>query len=128
MSARVAPRPRPFVRGAAVAMAAALLLAGCAEDSSSTPDEDSSNETISITITDDEITPLGERFEVEAGEPFLVEVTADRDDALHLHADPEQTWEFTEGTTEVEARIDQPGVYEVELHDPDVVVLQLEVR
>lgn len=128
MSARVAPRSLPLLRGAAVALSAALLLAGCAEESSSNPDEDSSNETISITVTDDEITPLGERFEVEAGEPFLVEITSDRDDALHLHATPEQTWQFTEGTTEVEARIDQPGVYEVELHDPDVVVLQLEVR
>lgn len=127
MSARVALRPRPTIRGAAVALVAVLAMAGCGGDSEE-PAEQSAPETIAITITDDEISPLGERVKVPVGEPFTVEITADREDSLHVHAEPDQNWEFSEGTTEIEAQIDQPGVYEVELHDPDVVVVQLEVR
>ncbi|MFC6694862.1 hypothetical protein [Nocardioides daphniae] len=110
---------------AALALAAALALTGCSEDE---PTDSPAPEKISITITDDEVSPLGERVEVPAGEPFTVEITADRAGEMHVHSNPEQEWAFEEGTTTIEATLDQPGVAEVELHDPDVVVLQLEVR
>ena len=126
MSARLVSRVRPARRAAALVLAAALTLTACSDDEPQ--DKDASAETIEITITGDEISPLGERFEVEAGEPFPVSITADREGSMHVHSNPEQEWDFTDGTTELEVTIDQPGVVEVELHDPDVVVLQLEVR
>lgn len=127
MSARLPLFRRPTVRGAAVALIASLTLAGCSGDDGEAG-TDQSPATIEIKVTADEVSPMGERFEVEAGQPFPVEITADRAGSLHVHTSPEQEWEFTEGTTELEATVDQPGVVEVELHDPDVVVLQLEVR
>lgn len=127
MSARVArsrPLARPLVGLATLAVAAALTLTGCSDDSSKAP----VTETIKITITEDAVSPLGERVEVAAGQPFKVEITADREGTLHVHSNPELEWDFTDGTTQIEATLDQPGVAEVELHDPAVVVLQLEVR
>lgn len=136
MSARVAgartttrPATRTAARLSALALVVALALTGCADDGDDKKSSDSpSPEPIAITITDDEVSPLGERVEVSAGEPFTVTITADRAGELHVHTNPEQEWEFSEGTTEFEATLEQPGVAEVELHDPDVVVLQLEVR
>lgn len=127
MSAHVSLVRRPATHAAALVLAATLGLAGCSQDSEETGPATPS-EPIRVTVTDDEVSPMGERFEVEAGEPFDVEITADREGSLHVHTSPEQEWEFTEGTTELEATVDQPGVVEVELHDPDLVVLQLEVR
>lgn len=126
MSARLPLIRRSAARAAALVLAASLALAGCADDSEGGAEE--GPETIKVTITDDQVSPMGERFEVEAGEPFTVEITADREGSLHVHSSPEQEWDFTDGTTEVEATIEQPGVVEVEMHDPDLVVLQLEVR
>ncbi|WP_110181970.1 hypothetical protein [Nocardioides solisilvae] len=147
MSAPIRPRLR-VATGAAVACLALLGLAACGDDAESdtttggtTGSQDSSPdggqptdeaapeaEPIRVTIEGDSIDPAGERVEVAAGEPVLVEVTADRAGELHVHSTPEQEIAFTEGTTEHELVIDQPGVVEVESHDPDLVVLQLEVR
>ena len=45
-----------------------------------------------------------------------------------MHSDPEQTLDYDEGTSTVEIEpIDQPGVVDVESHDLDVVIVQLEV-
>lgn len=126
MSARVTQFRCQGLRAAAVALTASLLLAGCTDAEES--DETAPDAPIQVTITEEEVSPMGERVEVEAGEPFTVEITADREGSLHVHSNPELEWDFADGTTEVEATIDQPGVVEVELHDPDLVVLQLEVR
>lgn len=120
-------RARPARRGAVLVAVAALMLTGCG-GTEEAETKDAPAETIEITITGDEVAPLGERFEVKAGETFPVSITADREGSLHVHSNPEQEWDFSDGTTEHEATIDQPGVVEVEMHDPDLVVLQLEVR
>ncbi|MBE7323815.1 hypothetical protein IEQ44_04025 [Nocardioides sp. Y6] len=128
MSARLSPFRRHAVRGAALAMVASLALGACSGEAEETADGDDP-QVIQVSITDDEVTPMGERFEVGAGEPFTVEITSDREGALHVHSTPEQEWEFSaDETTVIDATIDQPGVVEVEMHDPDLVVLQLEVR
>ena len=45
-----------------------------------------------------------------------------------MHSTPEQEIDYDAGTTEHEITIDRPGVVEVESHEPDSIVLQLEVR
>lgn len=127
MSARLPLLRRPAARAAALVLAGSLALTGCGDETEA-PGTTDAPEKITITITEDSVSPMGERFEVEAGEPFDVEITSDREGSLHVHSSPEQEWEFIEGTTELEATVDQPGVVEVEMHDPDLVVLQLEVR
>ena len=45
-----------------------------------------------------------------------------------MHSDPEQELEYDEGTSTVEIEpIEQPGVVDVESHDLEAVIVQLEV-
>lgn len=64
---------------------------------------------------DEDAPPTGSHGATEAGE-------------LHVHSTPEQKIESDAGTSEHELVIDRPGVVEVESHEPDVVLLQLDVR
>lgn len=86
------------------------------------------SEPIEITIDGNEVTPNGERLEVERGQTLQFVVTSDRAGEFHVHSTPEQVLSFGEGTTELQLTIDRPGVADMELHRPSVTVLQLEVR
>lgn len=129
MSVRLFARSRVTARGVAVA-AAALVLAGCSADSDPEGEEaaDAPPETVKITITEDGITPLGERIEIPRDVSVPIEITADREGSLHVHSTPEQELDFIDGVTAHDLTIDRPGIVEVEMHDPDVVVLQLKVN
>lgn len=116
-------------RGAVLAAAALLALTGCSSDGDDAPPAgDGEPTTIQLTITDEEISPMGERINVEAGEPITVEITADREGSLHVHSTPEHNLDFVDGTVSHEITIDQPGIFEVELHDPDTLLVQLQVN
>ena len=81
-----------------------------------------------MTFEGDTVTPNGERVEVETGQPIELNVTADAPGEIHVHSDPEQELEYDEGSSTVEiAPIDQPGVVDVESHDLEAVIVQLEV-
>ena len=128
MPATSFPRTRTARRGAAAIAAVALLaLAGCSDDSAS-EGGDTPEQRVEVTITGDQVSPMGERVEVKAGAPVTFEITADRAGELHVHSTPEQSLEFEDGTVEREITLDQPGIVEVESHDPDLVLVQLEVR
>ena len=45
-----------------------------------------------------------------------------------MHATPEQVIPVKVGTSEVPLTFDRPGVVEVELHELEIVLVQLEVR
>ena len=83
---------------------------------------------IAVRLRDGQVTPNGERVRVEAGVPFTFVVESDVAGSLHAHSTPEQSIEFTSGRTSERMTIDQPGIVEVELHEPPLVVVQLEVR
>lgn len=95
-------------------------------ESASEPAEDGTR--IEITREGDTFTPMGERVEAPVGEPVTLVITADTAGELHVHSTPEQEVAYEAGTSEHTVTIDRPGVVEVESHEPDVVVLQLEVR
>jgi hypothetical protein len=110
-----------------------LLMAGCG--SSGDADSASGDATaagqpvvVSVTIADGEVEPSGERVPVKAGQPVEFDVTSDVAGELHVHSDPDHSIEIEPGTTQETVTINRPGVVEVELHDPEVVVVQLEVR
>jgi hypothetical protein len=85
-------------------------------------------QTIEITFEGDTVTPNGDRVSVPLGEEVDLVVTADRPGELHVHATPEQELAYDAGTTTLPLTIDQPGIVEVESHDLEVTVVQLEVR
>lgn len=97
-----------------------------ASDSTQTPEPD--RPTIEITFEGDTVTPNGERVAVPLGEEIDLVVTADAPGELHVHSTPEQELAYGAGSTTLPLVIDQPGIVEVESHDLELVVVQLEVR
>jgi multidrug efflux pump subunit AcrA (membrane-fusion protein) len=116
----------------------AILIAGCGGSSATEPaagpdpQPSTSQATpaaapVEVTVEGATVTPNGKRVEAAVGEPVTVRVTSDRAGELHVHATPEQTLPFGNGRTTVQITIDQPGLVDVEEHEADLVVLQLQV-
>jgi hypothetical protein len=84
--------------------------------------------TVTATREGDTFTPNGERVELEIGQALVLTIEADEAGEIHVHSTPEQEISYDAGTSEHEIVVDRPGVVEVESHDPDVILLQLEVR
>ena len=81
-----------------------------------------------MTREGDSFTPNGERVELGIDQTLVLTIEADEAGELHVHSTPEQEIAYDAGTSEHEIVIDRPGVVEVESHEPDVILLQLEVR
>ncbi|MBM9461499.1 hypothetical protein JK386_16465 [Nocardioides sp. zg-536] len=107
------------------ALALTATLSACGDEEKSPSGEPV---VVEITVSDGKIEPSGERVEVGAGEPIDLVVTADEPGSIHIHSDPEQELAYEAGTKTFPIQIDRPGVVEVESHDPDQIIVQLEVR
>ena len=129
---------RGLARLAPVVLVLAAGLTACGGDdadppaptSSSSPSASSDGDSVAVEVTreGDTFTPNGERVEMEVGQTLVLTIDADAAGELHVHSTPEQEVAYEAGTSEHEITIDRPGVVEVESHDPDIIVLQLEVR
>jgi hypothetical protein len=137
----------------AVLAAALLTLGACSDDStasssvesSSTPSASApsasrsassseeptkperSGTTINISIQGDTVKPNGSRVKVKRGEPVTLRIDADGPGELHVHSTPEHELEFGEGVSTKKLTIDQPGIVDVEDHELEQVIVQLEV-
>jgi len=113
----------------AILTCAVALLAGCGDDEPSNDPGGTTTETkpIEITFTGDSVEPNGERVKVKAGEEIELVVKADQPGELHVHSNPEQELEYGAGTTTLKLTLNEPGVVDVESHDLEVVIVQLEV-
>ena len=106
-------------------------LAGCGDDDSggSGDGKDLDTKTIQVTITGDNVTPNGDRVEVQVGQPIELVVKADAEGEIHVHSDPEHELEYGAGTTTLPTfKIDKPGIVEVESHALEKTIVQLEVK
>ncbi|MFC7362651.1 hypothetical protein [Nocardioides astragali] len=116
----------------ALVVAVSLTACGGGDDAdppaSTQPATEGDSVALTVTREGGEFTPNGERVELGVDQTLVLTVTADEAGDLHVHSTPEQEIAYEEGTSEHEITIDRPGVVEVESHEPDVVVLQLEVR
>jgi hypothetical protein len=101
-------------------------------DSASASDSGSSSTgggaAVTVTREGDSFTPNGERVGLGVDQTLVLTIEADEAGELHVHSTPEQEIAYDAGTSEHEIVIDRPGVVEVESHEPDVILLQLEVR
>ena len=84
--------------------------------------------TLRITFKGDTVTPQGTSLKVKAGKPLALHITADQPGEIHVHSTPEQEIEYPAGTTDKTLTIEQPSVVDVESHDLDQLIVQLEVR
>jgi hypothetical protein len=83
---------------------------------------------ITVAVSDGKVTPKPRRVEVPLGSQIHLQVTSDVDDELHVHGfDVEEPLEAGR-TTVLKLTADQQGVFEVETHETELELLQLEVR
>jgi hypothetical protein len=83
---------------------------------------------IAVAVTDGKVEPKPRRVEVDKDSQVRLIVTSDVDDELHVHGyEVEADLEAGRPTT-VEFVADQSGIFEVETHESDLELLQLEVR
>lgn len=117
-------------RSAALSFAAVLALSLTACGDSDEPAAATSDpKVVEVTFDGSDVTPSGDRVEVAVGQPIELDITADVAGEVHVHSDPEQELEYEAGETTVTiAPISTPGVIEVESHDLDKVIVQLQVQ
>ena len=111
----------------ATVLTALLSLTGCGSDDPqevTEPTADSAR--IELTFEGSEA-PATERVQVEPGEEIELVVKSDEAGELHVHTDPEETLPYAAGTTTFTLTIEEPGVVDIERHEPEALVLQLEV-
>ena len=120
--------PRACAAAVVLAVVLAGLLTGCGDDEPADPGPAGQPQTIEISFEGDTVDPSGERVEVEVGRPVELVVTADAGGEIHVHSEPEQQFEYGAGTTTLPLTIDKPGVVDVESHDLEQVIVQLEVK
>lgn len=84
---------------------------------------------VEIVIEDGKASPQGDRVEVKAGRTVTLLVTSDADEEIHVHSDPEHTYEVGAGESiEKSFTLDTPGQVAVEAHGLGVTIVQLVVR
>jgi hypothetical protein len=129
----------PKVKTLTALAAVALIAAGCgastSSDTSSTsgaPAAPSSTDAprlsdqqappsrlvIDVTIKGGEVTPTNAQFDANAKEPIVVRVNSDVADELHVHSNPEHTFnvEAKSGPQSFQFTVDVPGKVDIELH------------
>lgn len=85
--------------------------------------------TVEITVTGTTVDPAPAQADLGVGETLRLVVTADAGEAVHAHGFGDLEVPVTPGEpTTVNLTGDVPGLYEVELHDPDLLLLQVAVR
>lgn len=121
--------PSRSLRGVAALVLAGSLasgLAGCSDDAA--PATTPASQVIDVTFAGDTVVPNGDRVDAAVGSDLTLHVTADAPGEIHVHSSPEQELSYAEGITDLHVKLDQPGIIDVESHDLDAVILQVEVR
>ncbi|MGO4342853.1 hypothetical protein [Pedococcus sp. 2YAF34] len=96
--------------------------------SSSSTSPASQGRGLTITITGKKVVPAPATVDLAVGEKLTLVVTSDHDDELHLHGfDVEDKLKAGVPTT-VTVTGKDPGVYEVETHEPPLRLLKIAVR
>jgi hypothetical protein len=111
---------------------AALLLAGCGSGggeavSGGTTDREPV-ETFEVVVKGGAVVGGPQAFKVGAGDVVRISVESDERDELHVHGIDATAQIEADETTDVTVFIDDPGTYEVELHDTGALLGKLEVR
>jgi hypothetical protein len=84
--------------------------------------------TVDVRIEGGTVTPAGDRVDATVGQPIRLNVRSDQAEEIHVHSTPEHEFLVRPGNDRVfEFRINRPGVYEVESHETDTVIVSVAV-
>ncbi len=100
---------------------------GSSSTGSSSASPTAEGTTVDITIKAGKVTPNGDRVKATVGTPVTLHIDADKPGELHVHSSPEQEISFEAGTSTKKVTIDRPGIVDVEDHDLEQVIVQLQV-
>jgi hypothetical protein len=123
-----------------LAIGGLLLVSGCAGGSSTANPSTSSGVSptgaskstkvteIVVSVKDGKVSPKTHRVKVALGSPVRILVSSDVDDEVHVHGyDLEREVSAGQSAT-IDFTADQTGVFEVETHESDLLLLQLQVQ
>ncbi|MFN2494628.1 MAG: hypothetical protein ABR608_01795 [Pseudonocardiaceae bacterium] len=82
---------------------------------------------LTITVSGGKASGDTDRVAVPLGTPLTINVTSDAADEVHVHGYDKETRIPAGGTGSVAFTADIPGVFEVELHESGLQLLQLQV-
>jgi heme/copper-type cytochrome/quinol oxidase subunit 2 len=131
-----------------VAVAGLLILSGCASGSTaerpttsssapastssqppSSPTSDAIERTVvNVAVKDGKVSPKTHRVKVAKGTQVRLMVTSDVDDEVHVHGYEIEKEVLAGQTVTIDFTADQTGVFEVESHESNLQLIQLEVK
>lgn len=123
-------------RATGILALAALLLSGCAgtppvqssSPASTSPASTAAPTTITVEYASGRVSGDTGRVSVDAGAPVTITITSDVADEAHLHGYDLET-ELTPGQpAELRFEATVPGVFELELHSAEKMLLTLQVE
>ncbi len=130
-----APLP-PLALALALPLVLALLGAtGCSRGPGAAAADD--GVVVEVMIEDGRARPAGDRVDVPTGKTVELVVMADSAGLIHVQPGEDgdgeggaqgREIEYQPGTTTFALEMDRAGTVDVELHDPDQLLVQLEVR
>jgi hypothetical protein len=120
---------RRILAAAAVLACTMGGLSACGDDDDGGSEgSDADPKVIKIRFADGTVTPNGDRVTVEVGQEVQFIVAADEAGEIHIHSEPEQELVYEEGEKEFKVEFDKPGIVEVESHDLEQIIVQLEIE
>lgn len=120
---------RRILAAAALMVCTLAGLSACGDDGEGgSKGSDADPKIVKVRFSDGKVTPSGDRVDVEVGQEVQFIVAADEAGEIHIHSDPEQELVYEEGERQFSVEFDKPGVVEVESHELEQVIVQLEVR
>lgn len=84
--------------------------------------------TIAVELANGKVSPNGARVNLSKGERFVLDITSDRDDKVHVHGFDKEIDVAAGKQATLELVADRTGRYEVESHDPALLIVVLQIR
>lgn len=84
--------------------------------------------TITIELANGKVSPNGSRIDLTKGDTFVLDITSDRDDEVHVHGFDKEIEVKAGKRVKVEMVADRTGRYEVESHHPELLIAVLQIR
>lgn len=125
-----APAASPSGPGSTAPLATPASLPASVSPTLSTPSTapTPSVRTITIELANGKVSPNGSRVNLAKGEPFVLDITSDRNDEVHVHGFDKEIAVKAGKRVKVEMTADRTGRYEVESHHPEMLIVVLQIR